>query len=56
MSRTTALTCAAVAELLAEGRLRATGVVPLERLGSDPAAYSALRRALARHGIRWRVR
>jgi lysine 6-dehydrogenase len=56
MSRTTALTCAVVAELVAAGGVRQTGVVPLERIGADAVAYEAIRKGLARHGVRWRVR
>jgi saccharopine dehydrogenase-like NADP-dependent oxidoreductase len=55
MARTTALTCAAVAELAADGGIPMTGVVPLERLGADAKLYRALRRSLARSGVRWRV-
>jgi lysine 6-dehydrogenase len=55
MTRTTALTCAAVAELAARGGIRGTGVLPLERLGADAATYAALRRALGRRGVRWRL-
>jgi lysine 6-dehydrogenase len=55
MTRTTALTCAAVAELAAQGGLRASGVLPLEILGADPSIYAALRRGLARRSVRWRL-
>jgi saccharopine dehydrogenase-like NADP-dependent oxidoreductase len=55
MTRTTALTCAAVSELVAGGGVTARGVVPLEQLGADPSSYAALRRALGRRGLRWRV-
>jgi saccharopine dehydrogenase-like NADP-dependent oxidoreductase len=55
MTRTTALTCAVVAELAAEGAMRA-GVLPLEILGADARAYEAVRRGLARRGVTWRVR
>jgi lysine 6-dehydrogenase len=56
MSRTTALTCAVVAELVVTGGVRETGVVPLERIGADAVAYETIRTGLARHGVRWRVR
>jgi len=55
MTRTTAMTCAAVAELAARGGIKRTGVIPLEMLGRDPKAYDALRQGLARRGVRWRV-
>ena len=55
MTRTTALTCAAVAEVAARGGLRAKGVAPLETLGADPASYEAIRRGLSRRGVRWRI-
>jgi lysine 6-dehydrogenase len=56
MTRTTALTCAAVAELAAQGGVRETGVLPLESLGADAATYGAIRRGLARRGVRWRLK
>jgi len=55
MTRTTAMMCAAVAELAARGGIQSTGVIPLEMLGRDPKAYDALRQGLARRGVRWRV-
>jgi saccharopine dehydrogenase-like NADP-dependent oxidoreductase len=55
MSRTTALTCAVVAEWVANGGLAGGGVVPLETIGADVTAYVALRRSLARYGVRWKV-
>jgi saccharopine dehydrogenase-like NADP-dependent oxidoreductase len=56
MTRTTAMTCAAVAELAARGGIRGVGVLPLETLGAEPATYAALRAGLARRGVRWRIR
>jgi lysine 6-dehydrogenase len=53
MTRTTALTCAAVAELMAQGGVREKGVVPLERLGGDAVTYRRLRRSLRQRGVRW---
>jgi lysine 6-dehydrogenase len=55
MTRTTALTCAAVAELAARGGLHGRGVVTMEALGADPATYSWLRRRLRASGIQWRL-
>jgi lysine 6-dehydrogenase len=56
MTKTTALTCAAVAEMAARGGLRATGVVTMEALGADPTIYPALRRSLQARGVVWHVR
>jgi saccharopine dehydrogenase-like NADP-dependent oxidoreductase len=55
MTRTTAMTCAAVAELAARGGIPATGILPLETLGADPVVYESIRRGLARRGVRWRL-
>lgn len=51
MARTTALTCSAIAQLMAQGGVRETGVVPPERLGRDPSAYNFILTALSNHGI-----
>ena len=51
MSRTTALTCSAVAQLVAEGGVTEKGVLPLERLGGDEDAYSSIIRRLDRHNV-----
>jgi saccharopine dehydrogenase-like NADP-dependent oxidoreductase len=58
MSRTTALTTSAVAQLAASGGVRDTGVLPLERIGPDEKAYAFLERALARHrlSLQWQTR
>jgi saccharopine dehydrogenase-like NADP-dependent oxidoreductase len=55
MSRTTALTCAVVAEWVADGGAKTPGVLPLEAIGADEGAYDVIRRRLARHGVRWQV-
>jgi len=52
MARTTALTCAVTARLVADG-WKGTGVLPLERVGSDAKAYEYMRKELARRGVRW---
>ena len=56
MSRTTALTTSAVAQLVAAGGVTERGVLPLERLGPDEAAYAFIEGAIGRHGLRlaWR--
>ena len=56
MSRTTALTTSAVAQLVAEGGVRGRGVLPLEKLGPDPACYRFVSSALEKRGVRlsWR--
>jgi len=58
MSRTTALTTSAVAQLVAAGGVSARGVQPLERIGPDVAGYEFITGRLARHGIRleWQER
>lgn len=53
MSRTTALTCAAIARWAVEGGLRdRKGVIPPERIGADEQAYRSIMDDLGRHGIR----
>jgi lysine 6-dehydrogenase len=54
MSRTTALTTSAGAQLLASGWPAPPGVQPLERVGRDERAYEFVMAALGRHGIRFR--
>ena len=56
MSRTTALTTSVTAQLVARGGVKAPGVHPLERVGSDPDAYRFVVEALAARGVvmRWR--
>ena len=56
MTRTTALTCAVVAEIAARGGIPRAGVLPLETLGADPRFYENVRRGLAKRGVRWRLR
>ncbi len=56
MARTTALTCAVVADFVAGGGLSRTGVLPPELIGADARAYEAIRRGLAKRGVRWRLR
>ncbi len=52
MARTTALTCSAMAQLVAQGGVRERGVLPPERVGRDPSAYRFMLEAVARSGIR----
>ena len=51
MARTTALTTSAFAQLVANGLLRATGVVPPEIVGRDLEAYQFILGVLKRHAI-----
>jgi saccharopine dehydrogenase-like NADP-dependent oxidoreductase len=51
MARTTALTTSVTAQVAAAGGIRGTGVLPLERVGSDAAAHDAIREGLARRGV-----
>lgn len=51
MTRTTALTTAAVARLVAAGGVRETGVVPLERVGRDRKTYDAVIGDLKQRGV-----
>lgn len=46
MARTTGYTCTAVSRLLAQGRIRRTGVCPLELIGQDDQCYEHLIGAL----------
>jgi len=52
MSRTTALTTSAVAQWVAGGGGGEPGVRPLERVGPDQRAYTAITGALEKHGVR----
>ena len=56
MARTTALTTAVTAQLLARGGAREAGVHPLEHVGRDEAAYRFIVDQLAARGVRmaWR--
>jgi lysine 6-dehydrogenase len=56
MSRTTALTTAVTAQLVARGGARDAGVHPLEHVGRDEAAYRFIVDQLAARGVRmgWR--
>lgn len=51
MSRTTALTTAVVAQWAARGRLRETGVLPLELLARDPAFYDFVVDEMGQRGV-----
>lgn len=52
MSRTTALTCAAIARLAAQGGLSGkTGVLPLETLGRDPRIVTSILGDLSKRGV-----
>ncbi len=52
MARTTALTTSAVAQWVVGGGGGEPGVKPLERVGPDVRAYTAITGALERHGVR----
>jgi len=52
MARTTALTTSAVAQWVAGGGETEPGVRPLELVGPDQRAYTAITGALAKHGVR----
>jgi len=52
MARTTALTTSAVAQWVAGGGGVKPGVQPLERVGPDQRAYTAITSALEKHGVR----
>jgi saccharopine dehydrogenase-like NADP-dependent oxidoreductase len=52
MSRTTALTTSAVAQWVAGGGGAGPGVLPLEKVGPDQRAYTAITGALEKHGVR----
>jgi saccharopine dehydrogenase-like NADP-dependent oxidoreductase len=52
MARTTALTTSAVAQWVAAGGPVRPGVQPLERVGPDQRAYTAITSALEKHGVR----
>ena len=51
-ARTTALTTSAVAQWVAGGGAVKPGVQPLERVGPDQRAYTAITSALEKHGVR----
>ena len=51
MSRTTALTTAVVAQWAARGRVRQTGVLPLERLARDGAFYDFVVAEMGKRGV-----
>jgi saccharopine dehydrogenase-like NADP-dependent oxidoreductase len=55
MSRTTALTTSACAQLVAAGGVQKTGVLPLERVSDDEKAFEFVVERFSRHGIRLRV-
>ncbi|TMQ71694.1 MAG: hypothetical protein E6K80_04805, partial [Candidatus Eisenbacteria bacterium] len=52
MSRTTALTTSACAQMLVAGLAREPGVHPLEQVAQDGRAFEFVRDALARRGVR----
>ena len=52
MSRTTALTTSAVAQLVASGFAVEPGVKPLERVATDPRAYQFIRGALEKRDVK----
>jgi lysine 6-dehydrogenase len=51
MARTTGYTCTTVARLLAEGKLRRTGICPLEFVGQDEKSYRYVMDGLKKKGI-----
>lgn len=52
MARTTALTTSVTAQMVAAGLVRKTGMLPLERLGGDPAVWAFVTQGLAARGVR----
>ncbi len=52
MARTTALTTSVVAQMVAAGLVRRTGVLPLEKVGGEDAVWSFVTGALAERGVR----
>ena len=55
MARTTGYPCAAVARLIARGEFVRPGIVPPERIGTDPDACAAVLADLERRGIAFEV-
>ncbi len=57
MARTTALTTSMTAQLVVAGLVRGAGVLPLERVGGDPAVWEFMLAGLAARGVRlgWQV-
>jgi saccharopine dehydrogenase-like NADP-dependent oxidoreductase len=51
MARTTALTCASFTRWAATNGIGRAGVVPLEKIGRDRAAFDAIVRLLREKGI-----
>ncbi len=51
MARTTGYTCTTVARLFAEGKLRRTGICPLEFIGQDDQSYRYVMDGLKKKGI-----
>jgi lysine 6-dehydrogenase len=51
MARTTGYTCTTVARLLSEGKLRRTGICPLEFVGQDDRCYRYVMDGLKKKGI-----
>src|SRR5205085_5678416 len=51
MSRTTALTTSAVAQMLASGLPLSPGIRPLEQVAREPGAFDFVRETLARRGV-----
>ncbi|MGV8042191.1 MAG: hypothetical protein AB2L07_19750 [Thermoanaerobaculaceae bacterium] len=56
MARTTGYTCTAVVRLWASGRLRQTGVVPLELLGQEEGVAAWILADLAERNVRFEER
>lgn len=56
MARTTGYTCTAVVRLWASGRLRQTGVVPLELLGREEGVAASILADLAERNVRFEER
>ena len=53
MSRTTALSCSAFAQLVAEGRIRGSGVIPPEVIAEDTETYKYLLDKLIKNGMKF---
>ncbi|MCK5845756.1 MAG: hypothetical protein KAG97_13670, partial [Victivallales bacterium] len=52
MARTTGYTCTAMVRLLDEGKITETGVIPPEKVGMIPGAFSRIRELLEERGVR----
>ncbi|NOZ74939.1 MAG: saccharopine dehydrogenase, partial [FCB group bacterium] len=55
MARTTGYTCTAVANLLVSGKIRGTGILPPETVGTDEKNFRFILEYLEARGVRYRV-